>query len=97
MPFIQVDVNKEIEKQCKESPSFDNAWNESREEYRLIGEMISLRKAEKMTQRQLAQVIGKKQQIVSRVEKKESSPSLKLFCNMINALGYELQIAKKKT
>ena len=45
MPFVQVDINKEIEKHCQESPSFAKAWNESREEYKLIGEMISLRTA----------------------------------------------------
>lgn len=96
MPFVQVDINKEIEKHCQESPSFAKAWNESREEYKLIGEMISLRKAEKITQSQLAAITGSKQQVISRIEKKESSPSLKIFCNMLNALGYELQIVKKQ-
>ena len=38
------------------------SWNESREEYKLIGEMISLRKAEKITP-------GSKQQVISRIEK----------------------------
>lgn len=47
MPFIQVDIKQEIEKHCQESPSFAKAWNDSREEYALIGEMISLRKAGK--------------------------------------------------
>ena len=96
MPFVQVDINKEIEKHCQESPSFAKAWNESREEYKLIGEMISLRKAEKITQSQLAAITGSKQQVISRIEKKESSPSMKIFCNMLNALGYELQIVKKQ-
>ena len=95
MPFVQVDIDKEIEKHCQESPSFAKIWNESREEYRLIGEMISLRKAEKITQSQLAAITGSKQQVISRIEKKESSPSLKIFCSMLNALGYELRIVKK--
>lgn len=96
MPFVQVDIDKEIEKHCQESPSFAKTWNESREEYKLIGEMISLRKAEKITQSQLATITGSKQQVISRIEKKESSPSLKIFCSMLNALGYELQIVKKR-
>lgn len=96
MPFVQVDVNKEIEKHCEEPPSFAKAWNESREEYKLIGEMISLRKAEKITQSQLAAITGSKQQVISRIEKKESRPSLKIFCSMLNTLGYELQIVKKQ-
>ena len=96
MPFVQVDIEKEIEKHCQESPSFAKSWSESREEYKLIGEMISLRKAKKITQSQLAAITGSKQQVISRIEKKESSPSLKIFCRMLNALGYELQIVKKQ-
>lgn len=96
MPFLQVDIDREIEKHCQESPSFAKAWNEIREEYKLIGEMISLRKAEKITQSQLAAITGSKQQVISRIEKKESSPSLKIFCSILNALGYELQIVKKQ-
>ncbi len=96
MPFVEMNVKEEIEKHCQESPSFAKAWNESREEYKLIGEMISLRKAEKITQSQLAAITGSKQQVISRIEKKESSHSLKIFCSMLNALGYELQIVKKQ-
>ena len=97
MPFVEVSVREEIEKQRLEDVGFRKAWDNSREEYRLIGEMISLRKKEKITQRQLASRIGNKQQVISRIEQKESSPSLKLFCNIIDALGYELKIVKKET
>lgn len=95
MPFVEVNIREEIKKQRQEDAEFREAWDSSREEYRLIGEMISLRKKEKITQRQLANKIGNKQQVISRIEQKESSPSLKLFCNIIDALGYELKIVKK--
>ena len=95
MPFIEFDVNKKIEEHRQESPPFRKAWDESREEYRLIGEMISLRKKEKMTQSKLAELTGNKQQVISRIEKKENIPSLRTFCNMLSALGYELKIEKK--
>lgn len=95
MPFIQTNIQKEIEKRREESPSFKKAWDESREEYNLIGEMIKLRKEQKITQSQLAKLTGSKQQVISRTEKHESVPSLKLFCNMLNALGYTLEIKKK--
>ena len=96
MPFVKMSVKEEVEKQCEKSSSFAKAWTESREEYRLIGEMIRLRKAEKITQSQLAAIMGSKQQVISRIEKKENSPSLKFFCNILNTLGYELQIVKKQ-
>lgn len=95
MSFEKVDINKVIKEKCNESVSFKKEWEESREEYKLIGEMIRLRKEEKMTQSQLADRIGNKQQVISRIEKKENSPSLRIFCNILNALGYKLQIVKK--
>ena len=95
MPFVQVDMNYEIEKRRKENSEFKKKWDESREEYRLIGEMIHLRKQENITQNKLAELTGNKQQAISRIEKKECSPSLKTFCNILNALGYELKIVKK--
>lgn len=95
MPFGKVDIEKEILKRREESEAFDKAWDESREEYRLIGEMISIRKAEKMTQGQLAALTGNKQQVISRIEKKENSPTLRTFSKILNALGYKLQIVKK--
>lgn len=95
MPFVQVNINEEIEKHCNESPSLKKTWEGSREEYKLIGEMISLRKQEKITQSKLAELTGNKQQVISRIEKKENSPSLRIFCNILDALGYELQIVKK--
>ncbi|MEG1947935.1 MAG: XRE family transcriptional regulator, partial [Lachnospiraceae bacterium] len=65
MPFVQIDIEKEIEKRRQESPEFRKVWDESREEYRLIGEMISLRKKQKVTQTQLAEITGNKQQVIS--------------------------------
>lgn len=38
---------------------------------------------------------GNKQQAISRAENNMHSPSLRLFCNMVNALGYEIEIVKK--
>ena len=97
MPFVEINIQEEIEKRRQEDPEFREAWDSSREEYRLIGEMISIRKQSNITQSKLADLIGNKQQAISRIEKKESSPSLKLFCNIIDALGYELKIVKKGT
>lgn len=96
MPFEQLNVQEEIKKRKTTSKDFEQLWEESREEYRLIGEMISIRKAEKVTQTELAELTGSKQQVISRIEKKENSPSLRMFCNMLQALGYELQIVKRQ-
>ena len=87
----------EIEKQRQNDPKFRKAWDDSRAEYKLIGEMISLRKQERMTQKELAELTGNKQQVISRIERKESIPTIRAFSRILDALGYELQIVKKKT
>ena len=95
MPFGTVNVKKEIEKRRQNDPDFRKAWDESRAEYELIGEMISLRKKENITQKQLAAITGNKQQTISRIERKESVPTIRMFTKILDALGYELRIVKK--
>ena len=64
-------------------------------ERELIDELVKLRKKQNVSQNQLAKLTGNKQQAISRIEKKEHSPSLKLFYSMVYALGYDLQIVKQ--
>ena len=97
MPFVEINVKNEIEKQRQNNPEFKKAWDESRAEYKLIGEMISLRKQENITQKELASLTGNKQQVISRIERKESIPTIRAFSHILDALGYELRIVKKKS
>ena len=97
MPFVEVNIQNEIEKQRQNNTEFRKAWDESHAEYKLIGEMISLRKQENITQKELASLTGNKQQVISRIERKESIPTIRAFSHILDALGYELQIVKKKS
>lgn len=72
MPFMDANVSEHIEHLRKTNPDFKKAWDESRTEYRLIGEIISLRKRENITQKELASLTGNKQQIISRIERKRA-------------------------
>lgn len=97
MPFVEVNIQNEIEKQRQNNTEFRKVWDESHAEYKLIGEMISLRKQENITQKELASLTGNKQQVISRIERKESIPTIRAFSHILDALGYELQIVKKKS
>lgn len=66
------------------------------EEKKLIDEFTRLRKEQKISQSEIAKRTGNNQQAISRVENKENCPSLKLFCSMVYALGYELEITKSR-
>ena len=63
----------------------------------LVGEMVKLRKEKGVTQKELAQITGNKQQVLSRIERMETNPSIRVFNNILDALGYELRIVKKKS
>ena len=66
-------------------------------EKELIQEVVNLRKEQNISQNRLAELTGNKQQAISRMENNEHSPSLKLFCNMVNALGYDIKLVKQNT
>lgn len=68
----------------------------SEKEKVMIDELIALRKEKNISQSELARLTGNKQQAISRIEKKEHSPSLKLFYSMVNALGYDLKIVERE-
>ena len=58
MPFMKASVSEQIELMRETDPAFKKAWDESRTEYRLIGEMISFCKRENISQEEFASLIG---------------------------------------
>lgn len=95
MPFVELNVKETIEKEKSIDSEFARTWDESRTEYKLLSELVKLRKEQNITQQELAQLTGNKQQVISRIEKRENSPTLKTFCSILNTLGYDLQIVKR--
>lgn len=95
MPFAEINVKETIEREKENSPEFAKAWKNSRTEYKLLAELVELRKEKKISQGELAKLTGNKQQVISRIEKRENSPTLKTFCGILNTLGYDLQIVKR--
>ncbi|MDL2218480.1 helix-turn-helix domain-containing protein [Christensenellaceae bacterium OttesenSCG-928-M15] len=96
MPFVEMNVQEEIEKRLATDPEFREAWESSREEYRILGEVIQLRKEQGMSQTDLANATGTKQQMISRLEKHENSPTLRTLCNVLEVLGYTIKLEPKR-
>lgn len=95
MPFVDFKVKEIIEEEKRNNPEFAKVWEESRNEYDLLIELVELRKEQNITQAELARLTGYRQQMISRIEKRENSPTLKTFCGLVNSLGYDLRIVKK--
>lgn len=97
MPFSKIDISKQIQEKRNNDAEFNKLWKESRNEYSLLGELVRIRKEANLTQRELAQKSGNKQQVISRIENHEGSPTLKTLCNILNVLGYEVKFEPIKT
>lgn len=95
MPFKTINVSNIIEEEKRADNHFSNSWDESRTEYKLMGEIIRLRKEKGLSQAELAKRTGYKQQVISRIEKKENSPTLKTLCGILDVLDYDIQLVKK--
>ena len=62
----------------------------SSDDKELVDRLIEIRKKENISQSELAKMTGNTQQAISRLEKKNHSPSLQTFCSILDALGYGL-------
>jgi DNA-binding XRE family transcriptional regulator len=95
MPFVEIDVKKKIEQLRATDPEFKEAWDSSRMEYAILGELNKLRKQKGITQRFIAEKTGIKQQVISRIEKRESSPTLKTLCALADTLDVDIRLVPR--
>ena len=91
MPFKQINVNETISEKRKNNAEFDALWQQSRNEDNLLSQLVKIRKSANISQTELAKMSGNKQQMISRIENKENSPTLKTLCSILNVLGYEVK------
>jgi len=96
MPFQKVNVSSVIEETLNADAELQELWDNSRMEYAVLGSLVKIRKERGFSQTELAEKSGNKQQVISRLEKKENSPTLKTVCSILNALDYEIQLVPKR-
>ena len=58
----------------------------------IIDELIELRKAKGLTQRELAQAANLAQPAIARLESKSTTPQLDTLVKVADALGYQLEL-----
>jgi predicted transcriptional regulator len=61
-------------------------------EYKIIEEIITARKEKKLTQKDLAELIGTKQSNISRLESGNYNPTLDFLNRIALAVGKELEV-----
>ena len=95
MPFEKTNVQKIVDEKIKNDNKFKTAYREVEREYKLIKEVVRARKELGLTQQQLADMIGVKQQVVSRFECEKHIPTLDNFLKILDGVGLELKLEKK--
>ena len=95
MTFKKVDINKTIQDALSADSELKQMWDDSRTEYRVLGDLVKIRKEKGFSQVELAKQSGNKQQVISRIENKENSPTLKTLCSILDALDYDIQFVPR--
>lgn len=92
MPFEKIDAQKVIEDKIYSDKQFAEAYNEVEQVYALIREVVRARKEKGLTQKELADMIGVKQQVISRFECERHVPTLDNFLSILKGVGLTIKL-----
>lgn len=89
MRELEVEARREGPKAVEELAAFDA-------HFRLAGELLALRKARRLTQRQLSQKAGVQQSEISRIEAAHANPTVGTVSALARALGAEVRLVRTR-
>jgi predicted transcriptional regulator len=95
MSFKKVSEKVEIDKRLKNDIELKKAYNEALHEYEIIKQLVKIRNEMGLSQSDIARKSGLTQQMVSRIENVDNSPTLKNFIKYVDSVGLEIKIVKK--
>ena len=84
---------KDLEKEWKKNPEFQKNYQEMELEFALARAFIRARVKAKMSQAQVAKLMGTKQSAIARLESGESYPSIKTINKFAHAVGMKPEIS----
>lgn len=80
-----------------EDPSLREAYDAAMDEYEFLRQLAVIRNELGYTQQDVANRAGMTQQMVSRIEKVDNSPTLRNFMRYIRGMGLQIAIVRKDT
>lgn len=83
---------KKLKNEIMQDPLVAQEYAHLAPKYQLISKLISARKKQGFTQRELATKIGTKQSAIARLESGNSNPSFDFLVKVTTALGTNFQI-----
>jgi len=80
------------ENRFKEDPKLKEEYDRLDLEYKIISQIINLRKKKRITQKQLAELVNTKQPSIARLESGDYNPSLDFLKKIAEVLDADLEI-----
>lgn len=86
-------VQKYIKERSKSSPEFAKQMEIERERLEFAFKLAELRSKAGLTQKELAEKLGKPQSTISRIETGEMNPSIGLVIEIVNGLEKKFSVS----
>ena len=84
MPFKKVNVKEEINKRLEMDAELKKAYDHSQQEYEVVKQIVKMRNEMGLSQSDVARQSGLTQQMVSRIETVDNSPTLRNFIKYVD-------------
>lgn len=95
MPYKKINVQEEINKRLENDPELKEAYQHAQNEYEVIKQLVLIRNEMGLSQNDVSRQSGLTQQMVSRIETADNSPTLRNFMRYVDSLGLEIKLEKK--
>jgi len=96
MPFQNINISEILKAKFLNEPELEEEFKDAENELEIILEITRARKLSGLSQKDVAEKAGIKQQVVSRLENRENSPSLKTLIKILKVLNLKIEISPKK-
>ena len=94
MAFKKVSVAEEINKRLENDPELQLEYELAQRDYDVIKQLKELRKEKGLSQKEVANMSGLTQQMISRIEKIDNVPSLHNLNRYAYSMGAKLKVEK---
>jgi len=84
--------HKDVKEKLFKNPEVKKEYNDLEISYNLKKQIIKLRQENGLSQKELAELIGTRQSVISRLESENSNPSIKFLNKVAKALDKNLEI-----
>lgn len=93
MKVSDLKANKELKAGDLEDPGYQAEWERTRLAHEVAMRVISYRVEHRLSQTELARMLGMRQPHIARLEAGEHEPSLTMLSRLARVLGMEFHIA----